>query len=213
MNRILRWMFFVLIVRPIIMVILGLNVRYRERLPERGPAVLAANHNSHLDAVVLMSLLPIRLLPRVRPVAAMDYFMRNGVLAWFSTHIIGIVPIARTRSSPHDDPLAGCLSALERGDILIFFPEGSRGEPEEMAEFRGGIAKLAARYPDVPITPIYLHGLGKALPKGEAMLVPFHLDVFVGESVRGRNHPSDVRDVLRRRLEALKDEGDFAPWD
>lgn len=213
MSRILRWMFFVLIVRPIIKVILGLNVRHRERLPERGPAVLVANHNSHLDAVVLVSLMPIRLLPHIRPVAAMDYFLRNRLLAWFSTRIIGIVPIARARSSPDDDPLAGCSAALERGEILIFFPEGSRGEPEEMTEFRGGIVKLATRHPDVPVTPVYLHGLGKALPKGEAVPVPFHLDVLVGQPVRGRDHPDDVKDELRRRLEALRDEGSFAPWD
>jgi 1-acyl-sn-glycerol-3-phosphate acyltransferase len=213
MNRILRWTFFVLVVRPIIKIVLGLTVRHRERLPHQGPAVLVANHNSHLDAVVLASLLPARLLPRVRPVAAMDYFLRNGVLAWFSTRVIGIVPIARTRSGPDDDPLAGCVAALEQGDILIFFPEGSRGAPEEMAEFRGGIANLAARCPDVPITPIYLHGLGKALPKGEAVPVPFHLDAFVGEPVLGRDHPEDVRTTLRQRLDALREEGSFAPWD
>lgn len=137
----------------------------RRNCPTTAP-VLAANHNSHLDAVVLISLMPLRLLHRIRPVAAMDYFMRNRALAWFSTNIIGILPIARQRSSAEDDPLAGCTEALERGEILIFFPEGSRGEPEEMAEFRGGIAKLAARHPDVPVVPIYLHGLGKALPKG-----------------------------------------------
>ncbi|MGH3434136.1 MAG: lysophospholipid acyltransferase family protein [Thermocrispum sp.] len=213
MSRILRWTFYVLIVRPIIMLILGLNVRHRERLPTRGPAVLAANHNSHLDAMVLITLLPIRQLPRVRPVAAMDYFLRNRALAWFSTRIVGIVPIPRQRSSPQDDPLSGCSAALDRGEILIFFPEGSRGEPEQLAEFRGGIAKLADRHPDVPIIPIYLHGLGKALPKGEAMLVPFFLDVFVGDPLHGRDHPGDLRDELRRRLEVLRDEGSFAPWD
>lgn len=213
MSQILRWTFYVLVVRPIIMVILGLNVRHRERLPTQGPAVLAANHNSHLDALVLITLMPIRLLPRIRPVAAMDYFLRNRALAWFSTRVIGIVPIPRQRSSPADDPLAGCSAALERGEILIFFPEGSRGQPEEMAEFRGGIAKLAARHPDVPITPIYLHGLGKALPKGEAMLVPFFLDVFVGEPLRGRDHLGDLKGELRRRLEVLQDEGSFAAWD
>lgn len=213
MVRVLRWAFFVLVVWPVIMVILGLNVRHREKLPRQGPAVLVANHNSHLDAFVLTTLMPLRLLHRIRPVAAEDYFLRNKALAWFSTRIIGILAIPRQRTAKIDDPLAPCSEALERGDILIFFPEGSRGQPEEMAEFRGGIAKLAATNPNVPVTPIYLHGLGKALPKGEAMVVPFFLDVIVGEELRCADGHEDFLGELRRRMEALADEEDFAPWD
>ncbi len=213
MVRVLRWVFFVLVIRPVIMVILGLNVRHREKLPLQGPAVLTANHNSHLDTAVLITLMPMRLLHRIRPVAAEDYFLRNSAMAWFSTRIIGILPIPRQRTTTGDDPLATCSEALERGDILIFFPEGSRGEPEEMAEFRGGIARLADRNPNVPVTPICLHGLGKALPKGEAMVVPFNLDIIVGEPLRGDDGHEDFLGELRRRIETLADEGDFASWD
>lgn len=213
MNRLLRLAFFILIVRPVVLIILGLNVRHRQRLPRKGPAVLTANHNSHLDTMVLISLLPLRLLHLVRPVAAEDYFMRNRALAWFSTRVIGILPIARRRSAHEDDPLSGCDKALERGEILIFFPEGSRGEPESMADFRGGIAKLAERHPDVPVVPLYTHGLGKALPKGEALLVPFFVDVFVGEALHGRRHGGEFLGELRKSIEGLRDEGGFRSWD
>lgn len=212
-STILRWLFFALLVRPVIAVILGLNVRGREHLPSGGPAILAANHNSHLDAMVLMTLIPLRLLHKVRPVAAADYFMRNRLLAWFSIRIIGILPIARRGASRQDDPLAGCGEALERGEIVIFFPEGSRGEPERMAEFRGGIAKLAQRYPEVPVVPIYMHGLGKALPRGEALLVPFFLDIFVGPARFGKDCPSGFRDQLRADIEALRTQERIADWD
>ena len=93
MTKILRWLFFALLIRPAIYLLLGLNIRNQERLPQQGPAILVANHNSHLDTPVLISLLPLRLLPKVRPVAAAGYFLKNRLLGWFATQIIGIIPI------------------------------------------------------------------------------------------------------------------------
>ncbi len=213
MTRLLRWLYFSLLVRPVISLILGMNVRGRSSLPASGPAIITANHNSHLDAMVLMSLLPHRLLHRVRPVAAADYFMQNRLLAWFSTRIVGILPIARQRADAEGDPLAGCYQALERGEILIFFPEGSRGEPEKLGEFRGGIAKIAARYPNVPVVPVFMRGLGKALPRGEGLLVPFMLDIFVGPALSGRDYPDDFLDALRSRIQALAEENPGPEWE
>lgn len=213
MNKILRIFFYGIIVRFVVVILLGLNVRHRERLPASGPAILTANHNSHLDTMVLMSLLPLRLLPRVRPVAAADYFLRNPLMAWFATRIVGILPIARKRGNPDDDPLAPCDQALARGEILIFFPEGSRGEPEQLAEFKRGIGTLAARHPELPIYPIFTHGLGKALPRNETLLVPFFLDLFVGEPIFGRDHPDGFVDALKDKIVALTREGKFAEWE
>ena len=212
MTAVLRWLFFSLLVRPIVSIVLGMNVRGREHLPITGPAIITANHNSHLDAMVLMSLLPHRLLHRVRPVAAADYFMKGRFLSWFSTRIIGILPIAR-KSGDDEDPLAGCYRALDAGEILIIFPEGSRGEPEQMAEFRGGVAKLARLYPDVPVTPVFMHGLGKALPRGEGLLVPFMLDIYVGPALRGRDDDGDFLVTLREAIEALASQHKTASWD
>lgn len=208
MKTFLRFSFFLLVVRPLVLVVLGINARHRHRLPSQGPAIIIANHNSHLDTMVLFTLLPLRLLPRTRPVAAMDYFLRNRILAWFSLNIIGILPIRRGRDpdNPEYDVLTPCHEALEKGNILIFFPEGSRGDPEQMTRFKSGVARLCERHPDLPVIPVFMHGLGKALPKGEAILVPFFCDVFVGENVYWNGDVESFRTLLEERMLALSKE-------
>ncbi len=213
MARVLQLLFFLLLVRPLLLLVPGLNVRHRERLPVRGPAILVANHNSHLDTLALMSLYPLSMLHRLRPVAAMDYFMRNPALAWFATRLIGIIPLRRQVKAGQGDPLAECLAALERGEILILFPEGSRGEPERLGDFKSGIAHLAKRAPQVPVIPIYLHGLGMALPKGEALLVPFFCDVFIGEALRWQGDKSGFMRQLMDAMNALAEAGGFPAWE
>jgi 1-acyl-sn-glycerol-3-phosphate acyltransferase len=209
----LRHGFSWLVVRPLITIGLGLKVRHRERLPNRGPAILAANHNSHLDTLVLMSLLPYRLVPHARPVAAADYFLANPLLAWFSQTVIGIIPVHRGgRAASGDDPLAGAAAALSSGEVVILFPEGTRGEPEQMTELKSGVAHLAKRFPDVPVVPVFLHGLGKTLPKGHLIPVPFFVDVVVGEPLHGMDdHRAFVRE-LGARIESLDGEIDQPEW-
>ena len=213
MTRILRWFFYAVIVRLVVLVLLGLNVRHRERLPQQGPAILVANHNSHLDTAVLMSLFPLRLLPMIQPVAAMDYFLRNPFLAWFSLNIVGILPIKRKLESRTDNPLLPCHAALHDGQILILFPEGSRGEPERLEKLKSGITLLAAQFPEIPVIPIFLHGLGKSLPKGEGLLVPFFCDVFIGEALYWGGDRKVFMRQIEERMGCLAAEGQFPPWE
>ncbi len=172
--------------------------------------------------MVLMTLLPSHLLPKVRPVAAADYFLRNRVLAWFALDIVGIIPIVRGERggrggrTPGSDPLESVHAALGRGEIMILFPEGSRGEPERLSEFKSGVAHLALAHPEVPVIPVFLHGLGKSLPKGSALPVPFFCDVFVGEPLPPLSKADDRKlymQELREKMDALASEGQFAAWE
>ena len=183
----LRRLFAVCVAWPICLVVLGMNIRHRNRLPLKGPAIVTPNHNSHLDTAAMLTIFPIGVIPSVRPVAAADYFLKSGLMSWFSQNLVGIIPIVRKRpqaggaaATVDADPLQGCYDALERGDILIIFPEGTRGEPEQMQELKSGVAVLASKYPDVPVVPIFMHGLGKAMPKGSFIPVPFFVDVNIG---------------------------------
>lgn len=184
MKRFLKIVFFALFIKPVVFIVLGLNIRGRDNLPKQGPAVIVANHNSHLDTMVLMSLYPLSMIHKVRPVAAADYFVeKGGFMAWLSQKCIGIIPMDRSGKTERDALFDGCQSALDNGDVLILFPEGSRGEPERMSDLKKGVYFLLKGRPDTTVTPVMLHGLGRALPKGEALLVPFNCDVIIGNQI------------------------------
>ncbi len=211
--RLLRFLFFAVVVRAVILIALGLTVRHRERLPKCGPAVLAGNHNSNLDALAIMSLMPLRLLPKLRPVAAMDYFYTSSIRGWFANNIIGIIPVKRGSGKEGGNPLALAEQALDRGEILVLFPEGTRGEPEALQAFKKGIGHLAHARPIVPVLPIFMHGLGKALPRGSALLVPFNVTVAVGEPLYGTPSYSEFVSKLQRAMTNLAHEEKLPVWE
>jgi 1-acyl-sn-glycerol-3-phosphate acyltransferase len=211
--RLLRWLFFAVIVRAVILVALGLAVRHRERLPREGPAVLAGNHNSNLDALAIISLMPLRLLPKLRPVAAMDYFLTGGFRSWFANNIIGIIPVKRGSGKEGGNPLALADEALDRGEILVIFPEGTRGEPETLQEFKKGIGHVAHAKPNVPVIPVFMHGLGKALPRGSMLLVPFNVIVSVGEPLYGTDSYAEFVSKLQKAMSDLAAAEKLPVWE
>ena len=212
-TALLRFLFFAVVVRAVILVALGLTVRHRERLPKKGPAVLAANHNSHLDTLALMSLLPLRLLPKVRPVAAADYFLTSQGRGWFAhehhRHHSGRSAAARKRAAirlrrARTRSTAARSSSSSRKDRAA-----SRRRSQA---FKKGIGHLAKARPKVPVIPVFMHGLGKALPKGSALLVPFNCTVSVGEPLYGKeSHDSFVKD-LEASMAALAAEEKLPVW-
>lgn len=214
MNHFLRFAFFALIVRPLMMIVLGTNARRVDLLPSDGPAIIVANHNSHLDVFALMNILGLHRLRKVRPVAAADYFLTRPLRRWFATRIVGIIPIDRKKTRREDGkhPLEPISEVLRENGIVLLFPEGTRGEPEQMDEFQTGIAHLAKRHPDVSITPVFMHGLGKALPKGEAILVPFFCDMFVGQPIPSGLGKKELMTALNDSMDKLAAELPIQSW-
>ena len=211
--NLLRFLFFAVVVRAVILIALGLTVRHRERLPKTGPAVLAGNHNSNLDALAIMSLMPLRLLPKLRPVAAADYFYKSRLRGWFADNIIGVIPVKRGSGKEGGNPLQLAEEALDRGEILVIFPEGTRGDPEILQDFKKGIGHLAKARPTVPVVPIFMHGLGKALPRGSMLLVPFNVVVSVGQPLYGTETYSEFVSRLQRAISDLAAAEKLPAWE
>ena len=204
MGRSLQAAFFLLFLRPFFTLFIGLRVRGREHLPARDPFILIANHSSHLDAASLLALFPLSRLPRVRPVAAKDYFERNAVVSWLSRTFFNILPIARKDIAKEENPVEAMRLALERGESLILFPEGTRGSGPVPSPFHSGIARLLECTPAVPVVPTYLVNLGRSLPKGEFLPVPFFCEIRIGAPLCPTGTRQEVLSQLEGAVEALR---------
>jgi 1-acyl-sn-glycerol-3-phosphate acyltransferase len=203
----MRWLrraVIVLIARPIARVFTGADIVGREKLPLKGPAILVANHSSHVDTVLLLTIYPSKALDRVRPAAAADYFLKGRLMSWFSRNILAIVPVARDRAGTGEDVLAPAREALAAGDIVLIFPEGTRGDGEALTRLKSGVARLAAAFPDAPVTPVWLQGAGRVLPKGAHVPVPLNCTVLIGDAVHWGGDRAAFMEELRVALEGLK---------
>ncbi len=201
-----------LVFRPLAWLLFGIATRVQ--IPRGGPALVISNHNSHLDSFILMSLLPIREMSRARLVVAADYFLRNRLIAFFYSIAFEMIPIQRKRNCTTESintVLLPVYEALDDNAIVIFFPEGTRGEAEVSSPIKKGIAHIAERFPKVPIVPISFYGLGKALPKGESFLVPFSVDIRVGSPLFWTGERDSFLTNIKLMFESLASllQGDF----
>jgi 1-acyl-sn-glycerol-3-phosphate acyltransferase len=192
LRNIALWAFHLLFARPVLRWVVGL--RYRRRgLTPKGPCLVVANHNSHLDAAILMGLFPLRRLPDVHPVAAADYFGQNWLLRTMAMLFMNGVPIER-RPAPGTDALAPIVERLRNGESLVFFPEGSRGEAGVVAPFRPGVGRLVRQLPGLLVLPVFLSGPERIWARGQKVPVPNNIDAIVGKP-RSYSPDQDARDI------------------
>ena len=207
-----RLAFLRLIAKPFAMFLTGVDVLGREHLPTTGPAIIAANHSSHVDTLLLLTIFPARTMPRLRPVAAADYFLRGPMIGWFSRNLVGIVPVAR-HTQGREDVLAPAREALAAGDIVIIFPEGTRGPgDDELGPMKVGVARLAAAFPDAPVIPIWIEGAGRVLPKGAVLPAPMNCTVLAGAPIRWSGDRDDFLEALRASLLELRKSAPPQRW-
>ncbi len=151
--------------------------------PHAVQRIYFANHASHLDTLALWAALPPALRRRTRPVAAKDYWGR-GLRALVARRGLHAVLIERDRAKADGDPLQPLHDALDAGDSLILFPEGTRNAEALPQPFKSGLYHLAERHPDVELVAVYLDNARRSLPKGSLLPVPLICSVRFGDAVR-----------------------------
>jgi 1-acyl-sn-glycerol-3-phosphate acyltransferase len=179
----------------------GAQARWHGCPPKAEQRIYFANHQSHADLVMIWAALPQELRSITRPVAARDYWTRGRVREWITTAVFNAVYVDRARTGDQD-PLEPLAQALQAGDSIILFPEGTRGHAEEPQPFKAGLYNLALRFPHVVLVPAWIANVQRVMPKGEVVPVPILCSVTFGAPVDLR--PGEDRHAfLARAREAV----------
>ncbi|MBL8364340.1 MAG: 1-acyl-sn-glycerol-3-phosphate acyltransferase [Comamonas sp.] len=116
-------------------------------------------------------------------------------------------PEALRAALPEGDPLAPLVRALESGDSIILFPEGTRGHGDDPQPFKSGLFRLAQMFPHVVLVPAWINNVQRVIPKGEVVPVPILCSVTFGAPIA--LEPGEERrpflDRARRAVMALRE--------
>ena len=147
--------------------------------PKAEQRIYFANHQSHFDWVLIWAALPRDLRTSTRPIAAREYWTSSKLKRWLTSEVFNAVYVSRDRTAD-EDPLEPLLQALQSGDSLVIFPEGTRGHRDEPAPFKAGLYHLAQAFPDVQLIPAWIDNVQRVMPKGEVVPVPILCSVTFG---------------------------------
>jgi 1-acyl-sn-glycerol-3-phosphate acyltransferase len=153
-------------------------------IPREGPVILAANHASNLDAVVIGSWLIPRLGRRIHWLGKKELFAWP-LVGWAAANG-GVHPV--DRGAPDVEAFRLARRILDEGHILFVFPEGTRSPDGALQEARDGLALLALRT-GAPIVPIAIAGSNRVWPRGQKLPRPGgHVTIRIGTAFR----PTDL---------------------
>ncbi len=149
--------------------------------------VLVANHSSHLDTICLLAAMPENLRNRCYSAAAEDYFYTHLFKEQFARLIANTFPFRRRGDVVRS--LAACARILERGDSLIFYPEGTRSTNGVIQPFRKGIGLLVQGRP-YSVLPAHIKGAHEALAKGRCVPRTTKIRIRIGSPESFQNFPT-----------------------
>jgi 1-acyl-sn-glycerol-3-phosphate acyltransferase len=147
----------------------------RENIPPSGGAILAANHTSFLDPILVGTSLDRKIY----------FFARSSLFhprpwSWLLKKL-HTVPVERNKPAPSS--IKRVLRLLKSGRLILMFPEGTRGSGETLSKARGGVGMMAAKS-GLPVIPVYISGAARILPKGARMIRPRKVKIIYGAAMR-----------------------------
>ncbi len=191
------------LLRPFLKIFFGINATGRKNLTSLDQYIIIANHNSHLDTLVLFYTLPVKHIMMTHPVAAQEYWSKQKTVFKLVNYLFR--PIWIVRDQKVDDPLEGMKEALDSGHNIIMFPEGTRGVPGQIGRFKTGIGRLAVEYRNVPIIPVFISGPEKAFSRKSALPLPIWNNITIGPPQIFEGDSLDITSSLEKMIRELSE--------
>jgi 1-acyl-sn-glycerol-3-phosphate acyltransferase len=182
-------------------VITGTQGHWKGCPPTAEQRIYFANHQSHFDWVLIWAALPKDLRTKTRPIAAKDYWTATPFKHWLTREVFNAVFVSRQRTDDQD-PLEPLVQALQVGDSLVIFPEGTRSNKGEPMPFKSGLYHLAEQFPQVQLIPTWIDNVQRVMPKGEVVPVPILCTVTFGAPLQ-LGEGEDKHVFLERAREAV----------
>ena len=183
---------------PIVNPYFHLYVEGLENVPDRAPAILACNHLSFIDSIIL----PINVPRPVYFLGKADYW-DSWRTRWFFQGV-GVVPVAREGGDAGQRSLETGVRILKSGDLVGIYPEGTRSPDGRLYRGKTGPVRMALEA-DVPIIPCAVAGSEKAMPTGKYLPNRHPISIRYGKPLdlsRYRDRRSDPF-VLRAATDEL----------
>lgn len=140
------------------------------------PVIIAANHCSNLDPIVIGAFFPRRL----RYLAKSELF--NFVPLGLAIRALGAVPAKREDLQGAAGALKFLVERLQSGEDVLLFPEGQRSHDGRLKPLEGGVGLLAAKT-GAPVIPAYIHGTFEAMPRGSRAYRPAKVVLSFGQPI------------------------------
>ena len=186
----------------LIRLLTGAQARWQGCPPKAEQRIYFANHQSHADLVLMWAALPEELRSITRPIAAKDYWTKTPFKKWITTAVFNAIYVDRANTG-EQDPLEPLIDALQSGDSVILFPEGTRGNQEEPQKFKSGLYNLAQKFPNVVLVPAWINNVQRVMPKGEIVPVPILCSVTFGTPISLEIDEERSEFLTRARLAVL----------
>jgi 1-acyl-sn-glycerol-3-phosphate acyltransferase len=199
-----------LVTRPLMVAVAQPSVEGLDRFAAtEGPIIFAANHASHLDAPLVLSVLPEPWRHKVVTLAAADYFFDSRLKAAYFAFSLNAVPIERMKVSRGWAERAEAL--IDDGWSLLIFPEGGRSPDGWGQVHLSGTAWLAV-HSGRPLVPVHIAGTGRLLPRGAKRLYTGRTTVTFGPPIIPDLPPRQLVGRIETAIAALADEATTDWW-
>lgn len=163
-----------------------LRVTGLERIPDRGPFIIAPNHISDLDPLMIAAALPMRTLRQTYWAADVVRVFSNAVNRFFC-RVAHIFPVDERKPL---SVISMGKAVLDRGNILVWFPEGWRSPDGKLLRFQAGIGMLL-KESGVPVVPAYISGAFEAWPRDRRWPRPHPVQIVFGNPIGSECLPVD----------------------